>query len=206
MRLPIYILAFIATFPIFADQSKTAAENIQNYQMNLLLPVDHTSNPKYNVSLQMPKDFKPIQPVESFLHVSSIEYIPKTDTPNNWSEIITGLKHLNVRVTAKTFTDLMKQRVMQVDKASRVLSTSHTTISAKNSTITKSEIFIKYTMAKASYNTGEREEILGMVYYSGPLDCAGVQYTIHLKPGQSADEAIKKMQNFFDQNVKLFSF
>jgi hypothetical protein len=55
-----------------------------------------------------------------------------------------------------------------------------------------------------SYNLKGRHEVLGCQYYSGPVDCVGVHYTIRSLEGQTDDALVDKIKSFFKANTRTY--
>ncbi len=185
------IFAMFAITPIFG--AELTEKEIEAFQPTFLLPIDVTKQP-INLSVTIPKGYKPLQPLDAFgkREQVMIEYIPQNDSENNWSEIITVNKFIGQKISAKTFAGMVKIQMMSEAKGIKLI--------ADTSSINKN---IEEAYFLMRYRTQQKQEIIGAKYISGPFDAAGVQYTIRLKPDLNEDAAIKKIDDFFKNNVQL---
>lgn len=53
------------------------------------------------------------------------------------------------------------------------------------------------------YTHQNHKEVIGIKSFSGPYDFASVQYTIRVKPDESTSQAIKKIKEFLETQIKL---
>ncbi len=165
-------------------------------EFTLLVPINAKSKPRIQLQVKIPPGFKSIQPMESFEAQTQfmIEFIPENEDPDQWSEIITVFKYIGIKVSAPTLVERVKNSFMDKTKA-EVISESIT--SFKN---------YKHAALTLEYIYQNQMEVLGMLYDSGPYDCSGVQYTIRPPKGQSSDQSVKKIQNFFNTNTQTIEF
>jgi hypothetical protein len=165
-----------------------AGEIPENCNITFLLPVDWSKEEHCDLSVTIPKGYMSLQPNSTWDEAELIEFIPVNETSNKWSEIITIHRLVGKKVSAKKVTDLFLQRISQIVKTNVLFNES--SIDGYQS----SYFMIKYTQ-------NGKKEIMGAKYLSGLYDCEGVQYTIRLKPKQTEQEAIAKIEQFFDQNL-----
>ncbi len=197
MNILFLTLASLIALPLAGGETlltPALEKDIANYQPVFLLPVDVVKTPKANLMIEVPKGFKPLQSINEFSKKENdmIEYIPQQDSSDNWNEIITVNKFIGRKIPADKFTDLLKVNLIKNSKNGKILLES----SSKEQETKKSWFLLKYTHQNV-------EEMIGATYYSGPYDSAGAQYTIRLRNGQTEEEAIKKINAFFENNVKL---
>lgn len=187
-------IAMLATFPICAENQAALIEknSFTDYEKTFLLPINHTQKPFYTLMVTIPKGYKSLQSLEEFGESNGmiIEYIPQEDTDH--SEIITLNKFVGKRIQAINFIEILKQQLLANSKDGTILSKS----SFRKKSIEQSHFIMQYIHQN-------QQEVIGASYFSGPYDSAGVQYTIRLKRNQSINEAIKKIETFFKNHVKL---
>lgn len=185
------VLAVFAISPLFGTQ--LVEKEIEGFQPTFLLPVDVTKQP-VNLSVTVPKGYKSLQPLSGFgkREQVMIEYIPQNDSGDNWSEIITVNKFIGQKISAKTFASMLKTQFMSVAKNVKLIEDK----SSKEKNIEDAYFLMRYTHQ-------QKQEIIGAKYFSGPFDAAGVQYTIRLNPDLNEEAAIKKIDDFFKNNVQL---
>lgn len=147
-----------------------------------------------NLKVTVPKGYKPLQALDAFSKREQvmIEYIPQNDNENNWSEIITVNKFIGQKISAKTFAAMVKIQMMSAAKGIKLIAD----ISSKDKNIEEAFFLMRY-------RNQQKQEIIGAKYFSGTFDAAGVQYTIRLKPDLNEEAAIKKIDDFFKNNVQL---
>lgn len=156
------------------------------------LPINWASSPKYNLSVTIPPGYISLQSFEvwSDEKTTLIEFVPKGEDGENWTEIISINKLIGRKVSADILLDLVKKGLMK---------------NLENVKILKEEVSKQpsYIQAKSilSYNDKDKHEIVGLLYYSGPYDCGGVQYTIRSKASDSV--AISKIENFFNTALQI---
>lgn len=172
----------------------TALED-PSYERTFALPVNWSTTPKYAMVVTIPRGFKSLQPVSSLASsADSLEFIPEKDDEKNWTEIITIFKYVGKNISAIKFIADFKKSMLDKVKDGKVWFESNTTKpSYEQSTL------------GLLYNLENKHEVMGALYYSGPYDCSGVQYTIRPKPGQSDDDATKVIENFFKTNTEIIS-
>jgi len=185
------IFAIFAITPIFG--AELTEKEIEGFQPTFLLPIDVTKQP-INLKVTVPKGYKPLQALDAFSKREQVmvEYIPQNDNENNWSEIITVNKFIGQKISAKTFAAMVKIQMMSAAKGIKLIAD----ISSKDKNIEEAYFLMRY-------RNQQKQEIIGAKYFSGTFDAAGVQYTIRLKPDLSEEAAIKKIDDFFKNNVQL---
>ncbi len=198
MYLKILALAIFANFTLIGENAPlTIDKNIQtDYQPTFLLPLDVSGKPFYILSVSIPKGFKPLQPLDQFgsPEQTMIEYIPLNESSNDWSEIITVNKFIGRKIKAGILTDTLKMQLLANNEKGKILSS--------NSTIEKSIEHVSFFMQYVYQN---KQEVLGVSFFSGPYDAAGVQYTIRPKGNQTIDDAVKEIKTFFNNNTQMIT-
>lgn len=171
----------------------TTAEEKKLESFQFSLPVDWTTSKHYNLLVTIPQGYQSLQPISSWDKGPLVEFVPKGENGNDWSEIVTIHKIIGRGVFANQITDsLLKTIPAQASQ-------SHIVINEKSS-----HDFGLITEIIISYSYQGQKEVLGAKYFSGPFDCVGVQYTIRVGM-HSEDACIKKIKNFFDQDIALRS-
>ncbi len=180
----------LCAFMVLTTQAALATELPEGYKTSFLLPIDWSQAKHRDLSVNIPMGYKSLQPTSTWDKAPLIEFIPKDEHANAWSEILTIQKLIGKRISADQITTLLMQNISQVAKTSVLFK------SAPLEKDQKSVFIIKYT------HNG-KEEVMGAEYLSGPYDCAGVQYTIRLSKKISEQEAVKKIKTFFDENLAV---
>lgn len=178
----LFLFVALMTHMIYAEEIP------ENNGITFLLPLDWSTEEHSDLSVKIPKGYKSLQPNSTWDDAELIEFIPMNDGVSTWSEIITIHRLIGKKISAKKVTDLFLQRISQIVKSNVLFNES------SNDEYQTCYFMIKYTQ-------NGKKEIMGAKYLSGPYDCEGVQYTIRLKPKQTEQEAIAKIEKFFDQNL-----
>jgi hypothetical protein len=173
------------------------AAKLDGYQINLSLPINATSKPMHHLSISTPKEYNSIQPIEMFFggDTSTLELIPKGDSPHNWSKIMT----IHVEKGKSIQVD---QSIMRFKNTFRK-STTNFKILEEN--IIQKKGYREGSLAM-SYKYRGRYEVVYMQYYSGPLDMVGVQYATVIENDQDSKAVVNDLKCFVAQNIKLVSF
>jgi hypothetical protein len=160
----------------------------ENKDLSLLLPINHLIDNKVSLSIKIDKSYKPL----GQLPAKFMEFIPKNESENNWSEIFTVQTLVGVRTSASDFLGKLKGAMQDKAKTFKLLKED-------------SKELKSYTMSSfgAAYETGGRKEVVYMRYYSGPADLCGVQYAKVLKPGESAENVLKDLIAYVDKVAVL---
>lgn len=181
---------------LIGSQNLLAEANlgVEELQPTFLLPIDHANKPATNLKVTIPKGFTSIQPLNSFVSPNAyiIEYIPNGESPNDWSEIITINKFIGKKIDVITFVNMLKTELAMKAKLNKVIFYD----SKKDLKTNKAEFIMQYLI-------DQKNEMIGVVYYSGAFDAAGTQYTIRLNKNMNAETAKNKIQAFFKDNVSL---
>ena len=162
----------------------------ENPALSFVFPVDWSVEPRVNLSVDIPPDFKAVQPASSWNQAELIEFIPQQDDVSNWSEIITIQKLINRRISADQLSALLIENLSKTVKLTVLLN------ERANQGYEEDRFIVQY-----DYNG--RDEVLGAKYVSGPYDSVGVQYTIRLHEGISQKQAVDKIKSFLDNNLTL---
>lgn len=171
----------------FLHTAWTSELEIPNdYRVSFLLPIDWSSPAHRDLQVSIPKEYQSIQPSSSWETAALIEFIPKNENSNHWSEIISISKIIGKGISALQFTSLLQQRIASSAAKAEIL--------FEEKSKDTSTFIIKYI-------DQNQEEVMGAKYFSGPYDCVGVQYTIRLKQGQSQSNAVAKIKTFFQTNL-----
>jgi|GEM_PF-3368889 len=189
------IITALTTLPIFSRESQPAIDKSMAAvdKINFVLPLYSFRNKCSILSVSIPEGYKPLQSLEQFgrREATMIEYIPKEESANEWSKIITLNKLIGKRTQAGIFTNSLKSQVSASSSSRKVLSQGV----SKEKMIEKAHFIMQYQYQN-------RQEVLGAFYFSGPSDLAGVQYTIRLKKDQTVADAVSQIEAFFENQVK----
>lgn len=165
---------------------------VDDLKVTFLLPIDWTSNNTSNLSVNVPEGFKPIQSMNA-IETGVIEFIPENETAYNWSEIITIHKFVGSCIPADKYANFIKESIF---KAAKVTKSWKIEKSINKSTVGSFGL---------DYSYNGNSEVIGALYFSGPYDCCGVQYTIKASSKMNALEARNKIIDFYNNNVKTFN-
>jgi hypothetical protein len=152
---------------------KMDLSDYEGYRLSLSLPIDENSNPRIYFVFESPEGFHtPIAYIEAFLSGRStiLEYIPKGETLDRWSEIITVNLLKGRGIQAKLFTDALIESMAPKTKDYRVFQLEV----IKEGSVETSEVAIMYKLPNKTV------EIAYMKYHSGPYDCSGIQYSVKI--------------------------
>lgn len=180
-------------FQSLVAQSNDNFLGSDDYQITLLLPIRWTANQQSDLSVTIPDHFISIQPFSSFQDKNStmIEFIPKGESSDHWSEIITVNKYIGQKIEAIDFVKYLKKILLK---------------DVQNGLIWEEEFKNKTGYQQAilglNYDLNEQHEVFKAHYYSGPNDCAGVQYTIRVKK-EDLKAAQEKVDAFFKNHVRV---
>ena len=157
------------------------------------MPINAMVEPKVQVIVEIPENFKSDQSMEDLLKGPMNEYFPKTDKDvKNWTELITTHNHPGMGVTSKFLAGAIIKGI---------------TGSATNINILRNEQKDERNYCSSifaiAYNFKNRREILFGHYLSGPLDCSGFQYAIALSDKMTEEAAFQKIKDYADKKVKL---
>ena len=182
--------------PLNFEKEGIAYAEAKDYQLCFLYPINATrpDGERLSLSIILPRDFRSIpQPPISPLN----EFIPKSDTDvNNWSEIITPVTHVGKRVSAPSLINLIKQGILK--DGGKVIEDQ---IQHYNDYSTATLIMV-YT----DENHKNRREVAYAKFFSGPFDCAGLNYAIALSKDVTEADAIKKIKQYVEANTALIKF
>lgn len=164
----------------------------QDYQINFSLPVNWSVTPKINLFVSIPKGYESLQPFSEWSEATLIEFVPKGEDGENWSEIITINKYVGHTLAADELIRFLK---------------SHILYKVENGKVWKEENEEKdsyqYAILGLTYNYNKRHEVFGVRAYTGPYDGVAIQYTIRPKKGETDSQAISKIEDFFFRNLVL---
>jgi len=174
------LLAFFCT--LLADEP---IEITGNAEILFVLPVNWTTTPKYNLDVTIPKGFVPLQPVSEWEKAPLIEFIPKGEKNNSWTEIISINKFIGKKIAADAFVAALRDQLFSKTQNGQILEES----------IEKMSNYIK-AMFLLSYDFQDKHEVIEVIYYSGPFDCVGIQYTVRADKEHFEEDVIMKIRAF----------
>ncbi|MDF3047370.1 MAG: hypothetical protein K0R73_488 [Candidatus Midichloriaceae bacterium] len=188
-KLIIALSSFLILFSTTACLTRATKEPInlklEEYKATYSLPVNAASSPKTHLTITPPKNFvtSPKYFEDFFEGRSSIlEYVPQNESFEKWSKILT--------------ITLLKGKGMQAGNLTKTISSAIIPYSKDYILMPiKTEQRTGYEVSKLALQylkfNGEIEMVY-MDYYSGPYDCAGLQYTVKLSSWLPLPEALKK--------------
>lgn len=158
------------------------------------LPIDWTGKDQVNLMVKIPDGFVSIQPMEQWSDASMIEFIPSGEDKDNWTQIVTVHKFLNKGISAK---DLSKGIAEYISKQSKDYKVIKNMDPSPNGYVSSGKLI--------SYNFQGKNEVLGYNYYSGPVDCVGIQYTVRPKAGETNGVVAARIEDFLTKNVTVLT-
>jgi hypothetical protein len=129
---------------------------------------------------------------------NSIEYLPKGENFDNWSKIITIHLFTRSGANAENITQKVVDNISSAPIVMRYELVGHK--ENKHSSYTSSSKVLQYIQKNG------RVEMLYMIYYSGPYDCSGVQYTKVLPSWLDGDAAKQEADKLEDEIAKHLHF
>lgn len=188
-----YFFTVLLTFLFQAGFCEDQQPIPEDYTFNYILPINWASDDRYNLTVTIPQGFRALQSQSSWLKKETplIEFIPKNETENNWTEIITINKYIGQGLSAETMIKNLKNTMLSNVENGKV----------KSENLTKEPSYI-FGNLDITYDLNGNHEIFGSRYYSGPYDTVGVQYTIRAKKDKE-EEALKKIEDFFNENTRV---
>lgn len=185
------------------DDEKSGIHDLNSYAIVLLLPVNilEEKGARINLQVNTPKEFKCLQK-EAFLKDATsiapmLEFIPKKDNENNWSEILTSHTYIGKSLKADELISYMKENFVKNSTDPKILEEK----------TTQGDSFDIVTITIAYTHNGRRE-VVRIKAFSGPADCVSIQYAVALKKGQTEVDAFKKVKLWMEdeKNLKTIKF
>lgn len=174
-KIKLTVINFIVVFVFICNVCCEANDSdfkkvVSEYKITHILPVNATSTPKVHITVKPLEEF--VTEPESFKAfndqvISIIEYIPKGESFEKWSKIITIQCLTGHCVTADKLINTVRYNIESQVKRLVVIKEE----TSKEGLYLVSRAVIQYQKHDGIV------EILYMEYYSGPLDCSGIQYT-----------------------------
>lgn len=160
----------------------------------IVVPINWPSKDSYYLYVTIPEGFQSIQPLADFIkdEVEMIEFIPAKENTHNWTEIITVNKFIDKEFSAATITSKLRNGMLAELMNSKVWKEGF----SKQPKYQQSTIGI-------SYDAHGKHEIFAGIFFSGNIDSAGVQYTIRQGKIKTEKQIMKKIDAFFDNNVRV---
>lgn len=181
------LLKMLIAFSLFAQESF-----LVDTKAEILLPINWTGKEQLNLKVTIGEGNRSLQTLEQWADPKTtlLEFIPKDESENEWSHILTLNKFIDSQISAIAFTKNL-QKELAKESGARLLQES---------------FLEKPSYERAgfimSYDLKGRHEVMGCLYYSGPYDCVGVQYTIR---STDDEEAFKTIETFFQKNTTIIS-
>ncbi len=179
-----------------SEQSNEAA--YKDASITLLLPVNHMmpENNRINLAVHVSQDFKPVFSMEQSLKTGFYKFRlqSESDSHNNAETIIAGIE-VGKRISAVYVNDFLKKGVIKQTTDASVIHEDNNSYGAYT--------FSKLTM---TYTRANRRELLTSYAYSGPYDCAYVQYSVILSGDNTQEKALAKQNFFAHNNLSIIRF
>jgi hypothetical protein len=163
------VVIFVFTCNVYCGANNTDFKKIiSEYKITHSLPVNVTSTPRVHITIEPLEGFitKP-EYFEAFSNQVSpiVEYIPKGESFEKWSKIITVQCLTGNCVAADKLIRTVMSNIKSQVKRSVVI---------KEKTIKKDSFIVSKAVIQYQKHDGT-VEMLYMEYYSGTLDCSGIQ-------------------------------
>lgn len=184
----------LTTQTAFCTETEQPASTSQIEKFRFILPIDWTTPYKYDLVVSIPEGFRSLQSIEDMLKESTslIEFIPKDEEDDSWTQIITVNRFIGKKITAEYFSNFLKNSMLAKVSNGKVWLDTATDHAAYHQ-----------TTLGLTYDFLGKHEVMGAQYYSGPYDCAGVQYTIRPGSTLSDKQAIEKIKDYFKTGLEV---
>lgn len=99
LKTTLLLLFLLSSFP---SQSFANPKIDSEAHIRFQLPINWVSSPKYNLEVSIPPGFISLQPFQvwSDEKTNLIEFVPKGEDGENWTEIISIDKHIGKKISA----------------------------------------------------------------------------------------------------------
>jgi hypothetical protein len=144
---------------ISGDEKQSTAESIEEAKTVFILPINWAEKGHINLVTKIPEGFQTIQPMSEWENASLIEFIPKGESADNWSEIISVHKLIGQQISAEKLVESLKNAFLTKTKNGKVWSSE----ASKESSYEVAHLII-------SYELNGKQEVFGCIYYSGPYE------------------------------------
>lgn len=173
-----------------------------NPNTSFILPINDSlkEGERLELTVNIPNGYKALQPKGKFKTDKMAEFIPVSDSdPFKWSKIITVQTMPDSNIDASKLAESIAMKIAKSSPPGKAKLIGMETMDFKD---------YKAAWVMVNYQYGKRNELLYALYYSGPKDCSGFQYSIALNKGISLKGAIKQIENFVnnDKNIKISKF
>lgn len=178
------------SFEVVAEavNDESAAKNeIKPIKPILSLTINATSVPRIHFDVKPVKGFYTFtESLEDFKAESTsiLEFVATGETVDNWTRVITLQFLRGSEVQAEMQTNAIAQVLSQGLLNSNIIKTE----TNNTPSYQQSKYAMQYVMGDGVV------ELIYMEYYSGPLDCAGIQYTEKLNRLLTKNEAEKRVR------------
>lgn len=178
-----------------AGFAKPSATNASDFILNY--PVNVTNKPYVTLTISIPETFKAVDSMQQMLQPDNYiaEFIPKHETADNWQEIITAVRLIHKQISAERMVKFMHQQFQKQAQNVKVLETETANFPSYQKACTAMD-----------YEYANRHEMVYMCYYSGPYDCAGVQYALlwkHTPTKKAQAQMLAKLKKYVSQNAVI---
>ena len=162
------------------------------------LPINNFDNSLLNLTVEIPKTYK-IGVEQNNKKASKVEFIPKDESINNWSSMITTSTILNPKIKAEDYVENMITGIRATENIDKLMVISES--EKRNKAYNEKSAFMIY------YNTKlDCEELLYVRAGSGVSELAVAQYTIRFNSKNSTNRisyetALRAAKKFAAENV-----
>lgn len=146
------------------------------------------------LSINIPATYSTTVPVTEWASTPLLTFMPTQETQDNWHSMIAVAKYLGKKLEASTVINLMKSSLLPEITNPVIHEESKESVNG-----------YEKALLTLSYDRKNGHEICKAIYYSGPLDCVGVQYTLRAALGTPDATLLPELTQFFTENVRLSS-
>ncbi len=161
------------------------------YGITLLYPIN-VASAKINLSIEIPKNYKKL---DNRIDPNIVGYmLTKGNDINAWTEYFTVTPFISQKMDAHDLIKTFSENYKVESKNVKIIDKKY---------ISKGTHKIAYTDILHFNQSESRLELLRVFGASGPFDCMIIQYSIHVKSEIDLNKYIKKLNNFFEKNVRI---
>lgn len=161
------------------------------YSLSLPVNACRKDGEKIHLIIEILNTFKPLNNPQNPI----TQFIPKSETPQNWSQNITTSTCIGKKESAESAIINLKKLFLTNDTSATVIREEY----KKENGFSLASLIITCTL-------NNRREVLFAKYYSGPFDCSGFIYSVVLNDEINLDNALKKINDFESNRTKIINF
>lgn len=184
----------LAAAPLLASSNTPPSLTTQDTNLHFALQINSSPENYTTLTIQLPSGYTALQSPEQWAASQVLEFIPSTESGDNWTHSITITKYLGKKLSASNVIAMIKSSLLSDIQNPQIL---------EENTLTQ-QGYSKSSLT-LSYDRNQGHEIMKALYYSGPVDCVGVQYTIRSSASKDDQQNLNEINTFFQNNVLLTS-